>query len=95
MKNFEELLQKELDKLPYTKHLDDGHYNDGQIAGFELGARWALSLFAVSGSYSYEIDFGTHCRAGIDVTNNEPKVVGAIDGWGKNISLSDIDIKKL
>lgn len=49
MKNFEELLQKELDKLPYTKHLDDGQYNDGQLAGFELGARWALSLFAVSG----------------------------------------------
>lgn len=48
MKNFEELLQKELDKLPYTKHLDDGQYNDGKIAGFELGARWALSLFAVS-----------------------------------------------
>lgn len=38
MKNFEELLQKELDKLPYTKHLDDGQYNDGKIAGFELGA---------------------------------------------------------
>ena len=49
MKNFEELLQKELDKLPYTKHLDDGQYNDGQITGFELGARWALSLFDVSG----------------------------------------------
>jgi hypothetical protein len=49
MENFEELLQKELDKLPYTKHLDDGQYNDGQVAGFELGARWALSLFAVSG----------------------------------------------
>ena len=47
MKNFEELLQKELDKLPYTKHLDDGQYNDGKQAGFELGARWALSLFAV------------------------------------------------
>lgn len=49
MKNFEELLQIELDKLPYTKHLDDGQYNDGQMAGFEIGARWALSLFAVSG----------------------------------------------
>jgi len=49
MENFKELLQKELDKLPYTKHLDDGQYNDGQVAGFELGARWALSLFAVSG----------------------------------------------
>jgi len=48
MKNFEELLQKELDKLPYTKHLDDGQYNDGQVVGFENGARWALSLFTVS-----------------------------------------------
>lgn len=44
MENFEELLQKELDALPYTKHLDDGGYNDGQLAGFELGARWALSI---------------------------------------------------
>jgi hypothetical protein len=41
MNNFEEELQKELDKLPYTKHLDDGQYNDGQVAGFEIGARWA------------------------------------------------------
>lgn len=46
MKNFEELLQKELDKLPYTKHLDDGQYNAGQIAGFELGARWLLGVIS-------------------------------------------------
>ena len=51
MENFEELLQKELDKLPYTKHLDDGQYNDGKLAGFELGARWALSLFGVSRAF--------------------------------------------
>jgi hypothetical protein len=37
---FEELLQVRLDELPYTKHLDDGQYNDGQVAGFEYGARW-------------------------------------------------------
>ena len=49
MENFEELLQAELDKLPYEKHLDDGQYNDGQQAGFELGARWALRLFAIVG----------------------------------------------
>jgi hypothetical protein len=47
MENFEELLQAELDKLFYTKHLDHGQYNDGQLAGFELGARWALKLFDV------------------------------------------------
>lgn len=43
--NFEKLLQEELDKLPFTKHLDDGQYNDGMITGFELGARWLLSYF--------------------------------------------------
>jgi hypothetical protein len=37
---FEQLLQVRLDELPYTKHLDDGQYNDGQVAGFEYGARW-------------------------------------------------------
>lgn len=39
--DFEKELQKELDKLPFTKHADDGLYNDGQLDGFELGARWA------------------------------------------------------
>jgi hypothetical protein len=38
---FEEALQIKLNELPYTKHLDDGQYNDGQLYGFELGARWA------------------------------------------------------
>jgi hypothetical protein len=38
---FEELLQVRLEELPYTKHLDDGQYNDGQAYGFECGARWA------------------------------------------------------
>jgi hypothetical protein len=38
---FEELLQVRLDELPYTKHLDDGQYNDGKAYGFECGARWA------------------------------------------------------
>jgi hypothetical protein len=41
MTNFEELLQAELDKLPFEKGLDDGQYNDGKLAGFEMGARWA------------------------------------------------------
>lgn len=36
-------LEIELDKLPYTKHLDDGQYNDGQVAGFELGAEWGFN----------------------------------------------------
>lgn len=36
-------LEAELNKLPYTKHLDDGQYNDGQLAGFELGAQWGYN----------------------------------------------------
>ena len=36
-------LEDELNKLPYTKHLDDGQYNDGQLAGFELGATWGYN----------------------------------------------------
>lgn len=38
---FNDNLQKELDKLPFVKHLDDGGFNDGRIYGFEIGARWA------------------------------------------------------
>jgi hypothetical protein len=33
-------LEDVLNKLPYTKHLDDGQYNDGVITGFEAGAIW-------------------------------------------------------
>lgn len=36
-------LAAELEKLPYTKHLDDGQYNDGQLAGFEFGATWGYN----------------------------------------------------
>ena len=42
--SFEIKLQEELNKLPYEKHADDGGYNDGQVAGFEQGARWAYKL---------------------------------------------------
>ena len=40
--DLDELISAELEKLPYTKHLDDGQYNDGQLVGFELGAYWAF-----------------------------------------------------
>jgi hypothetical protein len=36
--DFESALTYELSKLPYTKHLDDGQYNDGQRNyGYPLG----------------------------------------------------------
>lgn len=40
--DLDELIDIELKKLPYTKHLDDGQFNDGQLAGIELGAEWAF-----------------------------------------------------
>lgn len=36
----DEEIDVECRKLPYEKHIDDGQYNDGQMAGFELGAYW-------------------------------------------------------
>ena len=36
----DEEIGKEMDKLPFSKHVDDGLYNDGQLMGFELGAKW-------------------------------------------------------
>ena len=45
VENFESELTLQLSQLPYEKHADDGLYNDGQIDGFELGARWAMEKY--------------------------------------------------
>ena len=55
MKNFEQLLQDELNKLPFEKGLDDGQYNDGQLAGFEAGARWAIALTEIINKLEKEL----------------------------------------
>lgn len=36
-------LEEKLNELPYSKHIDDGLYNDGQVYGFEQGAVWGFS----------------------------------------------------
>ena len=41
-------LQERLDELPYTKHLDDGQYNDGVITGFEMGVEWVKERHKIS-----------------------------------------------
>ena len=43
-----------------------------------------LDLFGVS--KRFEIDFGGNVLAGIEITNNKPKVFGAMNGWGNGIS---------
>lgn len=40
----------------------------------------------------YEIDFGGDVLAGLEITNNEPKIIGAMNGWGNGISKDKIII---
>lgn len=36
----EDEIEEYLKTFPYTKHLDDGQYNDGVIVGAELAIEW-------------------------------------------------------
>ena len=36
----DEEVEQYLKSFPYTKHLDDGQYNDGVIVGAEMGIEW-------------------------------------------------------
>ena len=36
----DEEIEKYINSFPYTKHLDDGQYNDGVMVGVELGIEW-------------------------------------------------------
>jgi hypothetical protein len=40
----------------------------------------------------YEIDFGGNVLAGIEITNNQPIIIGAINGYGNGISKDEITI---
>ena len=40
----------------------------------------------------YKIDFGGNVLAGLEISNNEPTVIGAMNGWGNGISKDDITI---
>jgi hypothetical protein len=51
---WEQGLGPELQKLPYTKHLDDGQYNDGQLVGFEFGATWGYNKAKEKYKYTEE-----------------------------------------
>lgn len=36
----DEEINAKINSFPYTKHLDDGQYNEGIIEGFEMGVEW-------------------------------------------------------
>ena len=42
----------------------------------------------------YEIEFGNHLAAGIEIIDNIPTVYGAVNGWGNGVPISEIKIKK-
>ena len=65
--------------------------NETEIESFKK----QLALCNVSCSLptkKYEIDFGGDVLAGLEITKNEPKITGAINGWGNGISKDDITI---
>jgi hypothetical protein len=51
----------------------------------------ALSLNVVP-TKKYEIDFDGNVLAGIEISNNTPKIVGAMNGHGNGISINQIKI---
>lgn len=59
----------------------------------ELCELYALSSTSVTEGepIKYDIDFGPHVRAGIELTG-EIKFLGAVDGWGNGIPLDQIKI---
>ena len=67
----------------------------GKIKLTELLKSYEKHCCAELPTKKYEIDFGTHLRCGIEVTNNELNILGAIDGWGNGVSKDLIVIKDL
>ena len=78
----------------YATNVNDGSFSNVYVKWLEA----KLTLTDVSSSLptkKYEIDFGAHLRCGIDVTNNELNILGAMDGWGNGVSKDVIVIKEL
>lgn len=43
----------------------------------------------------WEIDFGGDVLAGLEINNNEPKIIGAMNGWGDGVPLEQVVILEL
>ena len=62
--------------------------------GLEIGGNLDLEYTKIKSlpTKKYEIDFGGNVLAGIEITNDKPTVIGAMNGWGNGISKDDITI---
>jgi hypothetical protein len=66
-----------------------------KVSGDDTRTEPALPIHNVSKSVptkKYEINFGGNVLAGLEISNNEPTVIGAMNGWGNGISKDDITI---
>ena len=84
-----------MDKNKYSSDMKEEI--DNILEGFHLNEydllevrKKLLDLFSVS--KRFEIDFDGNVLAGIEINNNEPKVFGAMNGWGNGISLEKCKI---
>jgi len=90
-----EKLQMSLKEL--KKMLIEDGYNDSNIVLQTL-----INIQKVAINYTHcceqltvkewEIDFGGDVLAGLEITNNEPKIIGARNGWGNGIDKEAITI---
>jgi hypothetical protein len=90
-------LQNEAIEIQKIFHQDYKTYGEETEAiKAHLEARFkALGLYDVSKSLptkEYEIDFGGDVLAGIEITDNKPKIRAAMNGWGNGISTDKITI---
>ena len=90
-----EKLQSSLKEL--KKMLIEDGYNDSNIV---LQALINIQKESINYTYcceqltvkEWEIDFGGDVLAGLEITNNEPKIIGAMNGWGNGIDKEAITI---
>lgn len=76
-------------------HTEKSKWNKSELLRILELQKEQLRLHNVSKSLptkKYEIDFGGNVLAGLEITDNEPTVIGAMNGWGNGISKNDITI---
>jgi hypothetical protein len=74
------------------------NYENGFIRlGVRIGIEWALSrqTAIVLPGNEYGITFGAHLQCKVKISNNNLEVVGAVNGWGDSVPLTDITIEKI
>lgn len=93
MDNRKEILKKAME---HTLNInEDSPLQKAVLQAMQIYANQQLRLYNVSKSLptkKYEIDFGGNVLAGLEIINNKPTVIGAMNGWGNGISKDKITI---